>query len=49
VTLWLTPSLPHVSFGDTVANLLPSLEYHILFEWSITISSIKATLIQGVF
>ncbi len=31
MTLWQTPSLPLLSFGDTVPSPLP--ECHVLFEW----------------
>jgi hypothetical protein len=31
MTLWLNPSLPHVLFGDTVANPLPIC--YVTLEW----------------
>jgi len=40
VTLWLTPILPHVLFGDTFATPPPRpLECHILSEWSLIVWS----------
>ena len=45
VTLWLTPVLPQVSFGDTVLNPPPPpLECHVLFEWPLISDSLHITL-----
>ncbi len=38
VTLWLTPSLPCVLFGDIIAT---PLECHVLFEWPLINATIK--------
>ena len=35
VTLWLTPSLPHVTFDETGEDS-PPLKCHVLFEWPLT-------------
>jgi hypothetical protein len=47
LTLWLTPSLPHVLFGDTVATREPPspppIECHVLFEWPLTKLIIKSS------
>ena len=48
VTLWLTSSPTHVTFGDTVPYPpIPPKECHVLFDWRLIIDVLRLIIIGG--